>query len=161
MLSGGRWSGEYLVSPLIDWDLSKSGKKKVRVMSVKEIFYDPNELTFPMREVQDRNTRSIEKPRCEIKQSDLLPEESADAEAEKLSIKNPILPVDSLIHDEQLELMPDGKDDTESPDFAPGTEPVIVQTDDGDSGAIRAGEDKDPSGQPDDRKEKEVSDAVN
>ena len=66
MLTGGRWSGDYLVSPLSDWeekgqDVSDQ-RRKIRIFRVKEIVFDPDpeKITFPLREAMDKKTRGID-----------------------------------------------------------------------------------------------------
>ena len=36
---GGKWSGDYLVSPLCDWDTTKTTGRNVRCFRIKEIVF--------------------------------------------------------------------------------------------------------------------------
>ena len=52
---GGKWSGDYLCSPLCDWDNAKTHGKKVRVIRTKIVDFDPNlPVEFPMGAIQDQ-----------------------------------------------------------------------------------------------------------
>ena len=131
LLTGGRWSGDYLVSPLSDWGASELGsRKKIRVFRVKEIFFDatPEKITFPMREVMDKVTRSILVP---PKGMTTDPTEDCvdDGRAgESLSIKEMELPVDKFVGEIVEEETPEEGAPAESPDFELGTEPPVHTT---------------------------------
>ena len=100
--SGGRWSGDYLVTPLTDWDAAKTeGIAKVRVFRVKEIYFDqkdPNSFKFPMREALDRYLHDIRKPKKETPPTD-VEEGSPDVDGggESATVRDPQLPVDVLV----------------------------------------------------------------
>ena len=57
---GGKWSGDYRVSPLCDWDSAKSTTRNVRIFSVKEVTRPRGDWRFPMRRNLDRKEREIE-----------------------------------------------------------------------------------------------------
>ena len=124
--AGGRWSGDYLCSPLQDWEDS-SQRKKVRIFRVKEIVFDPSDITFPMRAVRDKKTRAIKKPRRDDKTKPVVIDDDGGKEAEELTPKDleVRLPSDAVVASFDIVPLPDINEEADSPDFAPGTEPVI------------------------------------
>lgn len=54
---GGLYSGDFIVSPLMDWDVSKTTGKRVRMDRIKEMFPEPHTV-FPLaRAARKRETR--------------------------------------------------------------------------------------------------------
>ena len=90
MLTGGRWSGDYLVSPLADWEDQgqkfKDRRHKIRIFRVKEIVFDPDpeKITFPLREAMDKKTRGIDNPRKGVTDGDVEVCEDAGDEGARL-----------------------------------------------------------------------------
>ncbi len=65
ILPGGRWRGDYLVATLHEFNVAianpgRSGKHKIRIQRVKELYRNPLEaITFPLKEQYDREMRTI------------------------------------------------------------------------------------------------------
>ena len=53
------WTGDYLISPQVDWDSTKTGNKKIRIFRVKEMHFDPNQLKFPLFDARERDDNHI------------------------------------------------------------------------------------------------------
>ena len=60
MQPGGWWSGDYIVSPLKDWDASKTTGKKARMDRVKEIVIEPGKIRFPLKAAADARESAIQ-----------------------------------------------------------------------------------------------------
>ena len=55
---GGKWTGDYKISPVCDWDLEKTTTQIVRCFSIKEVILPENgKWKFPLRKVLYRETR--------------------------------------------------------------------------------------------------------
>ena len=132
MHSRGVWSGDYLVSPLTDWDSKKTTSKKVRCFRLKEVIFDsdPAKITFPMRAALDASERSIAQPKGEDKELvDATTEDDRVASGESLGIRDKTL--GTRVHNvsDVVEVeTPEGWEAAGSPDFAPGTEPAMLDT---------------------------------
>ena len=58
MHPGGLWSGDYIVSPLMDWDESKTTGKRVRMDRVKEVFME-SRIIFPLADAARKRETKI------------------------------------------------------------------------------------------------------
>ena len=83
--TGGRWSGGYYVSPIVDWDDSKTTGKRVRVLKVKEIVFDPENIQFPMRKHADIEHRTIKTPKSDVQTDEV--KDGDEKAAEKLAMR--------------------------------------------------------------------------
>ena len=122
MHPGGRWSGDYWVSPLADWDATKTSGSKVRFFRVKELVFDSCNIVFPMRPVADTQNRQITKPKSHLAVFEVDADSEEKASGEGIGIRSkperaPKVEVESLV---------DGGDSEESPDFVG---PEVVHTD--------------------------------
>ena len=99
-MSGGKWSGDYLVSPLRDRDEGQGKKRRIRTFRIKEIVFDldPLSIRFPMREVLDGKTHTITAPKEDPALKDATPGDDGDFTGENLDVKkDAVLPADSVI----------------------------------------------------------------
>ena len=55
---GGRWRGEYFAAPLLDFERT-STRKLVRIFRIKEVVFDPADVSFPLRKARDTEVREI------------------------------------------------------------------------------------------------------
>ena len=57
---GGKWTGDYKIIPICDFDFTKTTTRHVRCFSIKEVILpDNSKWKFPLRKVLDRETREI------------------------------------------------------------------------------------------------------
>ena len=75
------WEGDYLISPQIDWDSTKTGNKEIRVFRIKEMHFDATQLEFPLFDARGRDDDPIIKLKEFVKVIEPIAEYSEDGNA--------------------------------------------------------------------------------